>query len=180
MAPISRSSTTLFRLSRGVLVLRGEDRVRFLNGMVTHDVKALASGQGKYALLCNEKGKILTDLYVWAFPGELAVEIQASLVEKVRSTLDRYIIADDVEMEDQTAQWILFHLAGKDAAKILPALGISEPAEMVLASMKIAEKDVQAAKNPRLGLPGFDLWCAPADAEIVQEAILKADAALGD
>ncbi len=160
----ARSGAVVFRLpDPGLLAVLGEDRVRFLNGMITQDVKALAEGAGQYALLCNAKGKILADLYVWAAKDFLRIECEAGLLEKIRSTLVHYIIADDVILEDRTGEATILHVAGREAASVLKKAGLSVPEEPLRRlPMRLGETQLLAARNDRTGLPGYDLWCEPA------------------
>jgi len=51
--------------SRTKVKLTGQDRVRWLNGMVTNNVKDLVAGHGVYAFLLNPQGHILGDLYAY-------------------------------------------------------------------------------------------------------------------
>ena len=92
---------------RARLSLTGGDRVRWLNGMVTNNIRDLAVGHGVYAFLLNPQGRILGDMYVYNQGEALIVETDRSQVEKIIATFDHYIIMDDVEVtnisEKQTA-----------------------------------------------------------------------------
>ena len=63
---LREAAGVLDRATTGLLRLTGADRVRFLNGMITNDVKALTPGAGLYAALCSAQGKVLGDLRVLA------------------------------------------------------------------------------------------------------------------
>src|SRR5215831_1028571 len=66
---------------RAKISLTGADRVRWLNGMVTNNVRDLAAGQGVYAFLLNPQGHILADLYAYNFGESLLVDVDRSLLE---------------------------------------------------------------------------------------------------
>ncbi len=66
------------------LSLTGGDRVRWLNGMVTNNIRDLAVGHGVYAFLLNPQGRILGDMYVYNQGEALIVETDRSQVEKIR------------------------------------------------------------------------------------------------
>src|SRR5712692_1164200 len=83
---------------RAKIVLTGKDRVRWLNGMVTNNVRDLAARHGLYALLLNPQGHILADLYAYNRGDSLLVDTDQSQIEKVVSIFDKYIIMDDVEV----------------------------------------------------------------------------------
>ncbi len=96
----------LFDIShRGRILVRGEDAPRFLHGMVTNDVQGLNAGEGNYAFLLNVHGHILADAHILRLNEQsflLDCEPQSS--EVVMQALDRHIIADAVELEDQREQ----------------------------------------------------------------------------
>src|ERR1700683_2500599 len=91
----------LYDLSwRAKIALTGGDRVRWLNGMVSNNVRDLAPGHGVYAFLLNAQGRIQADLYVFQRGESLLVDTERVQLEKVLQLFDRYIIADDVEIAD--------------------------------------------------------------------------------
>ncbi len=88
---------------RSAIVATGKDRVSWLNGLVTCDLAKLAPGGAAYGLLVEKKGKIQADLYfVPQLParegGALALAVPQSLRDELVSTLDRYLIMEDVEL----------------------------------------------------------------------------------
>src|ERR1051325_11115184 len=96
---VLRESAGVVDLSfRGRLCLTGADRARFLHGQVTNDVKRLRDGEGCYAALVNAKGRMLSDLNVYSLPDELLLDFEPGLVEIVSQRLEKYVIADRVEV----------------------------------------------------------------------------------
>src|SRR5215469_11845401 len=90
-------SAGLFDLSfRSRLCITGADRVRFLHGQVTNDVKRLATGSGCYAALITAKGKMQSDLNIYSLADELLLDFEPGLTQTVSERLEKYIIADDV------------------------------------------------------------------------------------
>jgi len=92
---------------RGVLAVRGVDRTRWLNGMISNDVAGLEPGpraSGCYAALLTPKGRIVADLHVLLRPEELWLELPQSAIPTVRERLAKLIIADDVELSDRSSQ----------------------------------------------------------------------------
>ena len=95
------SGCGLYDLSgRAKIAVTGSDRVRWLNGMATNNVRDLASGHGVYAFLLNAQGRIQADLYVFQRGESLLVDTERGQREKVLQLFDHYIIADDVEIAD--------------------------------------------------------------------------------
>ena len=80
------------------VAVRGEDRFRWLSGMVTNTVNDLGANAGAWNLVLNAQGRIQGDLHVWRERDELELEIAADQYEKLLAHLDRFIIMDDVEL----------------------------------------------------------------------------------
>jgi folate-binding protein YgfZ len=100
---IARETVGLFDTNwHAIAVLTGPDRVRYLNAIVSNDVQSLAEGQGTLALLLDARGHILAELEIYVRKDQLLVLSHASVRERTISTLDKYIIMDDVELEDAT------------------------------------------------------------------------------
>jgi len=85
---------------RGLLRVRGADRVRFLNGMISNDVETLKPGESCLATLLDRKGHVLADLYALRDADVVWLDVCPGRVDVVRELLDKYVIADDVEIED--------------------------------------------------------------------------------
>src|SRR5687767_4562404 len=83
------------------LELGGEDRVRFLNGLVTCDVKALVSGSGVYGFFTTAQGKVLADAVVLANADSLWVQVAPGMVEELRAHVEKYLIADRVTVQSR-------------------------------------------------------------------------------
>ncbi|HEY2388093.1 MAG TPA: glycine cleavage T C-terminal barrel domain-containing protein [Candidatus Binatia bacterium] len=83
---------------RGRLVATGADRVDFLQGMLSNDVRALAPGTGCAALLLTEQGKVVADCIVLAQADAIVLDARAGAIAGAREALERYIVADDVEL----------------------------------------------------------------------------------
>lgn len=100
---------------RAILRLKGGDRVRYLNGQITNDVRQATVEAAIYALVTTAKGKIEADVFVSAMPEDEALLIDGpmELREELFARLDRYIIADDAELEDVTDDWSITHAFGE-------------------------------------------------------------------
>ena len=95
-----RASCGVYDLGfRAKISLTGGDRVRWLNGMVTNNIRDLAVGQGVYAFLLNPQGHILGDLYAYNRGDSITVDTDHSQMEKIVATFEHYIIMDDVELQ---------------------------------------------------------------------------------
>src|ERR1700724_3494098 len=112
---------------RAKISLTGGDRVRWLNGMVTNNIRDLVVGQGIYAFLLNPQGHILGDLYAYNRGESITVDTDSSQAEKVLATFDHYIIMDDVEVTNLTEQITALGIAGPKSEDVLTAAGIAMP-----------------------------------------------------
>src|SRR5438270_8071057 len=109
----------------GWIRVTGEDRVRWLNGMVTNSIQELQDGEGNYNFLLSVQGRIQGDATIFAEPGALLIETAASQVPNLIALLDRFIIMDDVELADVTGSQSGLLLAGPKAASLLAHIGIN-------------------------------------------------------
>src|SRR5260370_998631 len=129
------SGCGVFKLDRAHIALTGSDRVRWLNGMVTNNIRDLAVGQGIYAFLLNPQGRILGDMYVYNRGEALVVETDRSQVEKIMATFDHFIIMDDVEVTNISAKETALGLTGPRSRELLTTAGIAvgemQPLQMI-------------------------------------------------
>ncbi len=103
----------------GVLRLRGGDRVRFLNAMVTNDVAKLHSGSACEALLTTTKGRVVAELLILARTDELLVLVMQGATQRVFEAFDSHIIADDVQLSDMTAEMTVMSLEGPKSREVV-------------------------------------------------------------
>src|SRR5271169_2446093 len=118
------SGCGIYNLSSKVkIALTGGDRVRWLNGMVTNNIRDLAQGQGIYAFLLNPQGHILGDLHAYNRGDSLMIDSDQSQSEKLLATFDHYIIMDDVEVTDLSGKLTAIGIAGPRAREVLLVAG---------------------------------------------------------
>jgi len=114
--------------NRGKIRVLGEDNARLLHAMSTNDVKNLAEGAGLYAFFLTDKGRIIADAYVYRFADTLLLDTEPETATVLREHLDRYIIADDVTLEDETSVWAAIALEGPNSFEAAAGLGLPIPA----------------------------------------------------
>jgi tRNA-modifying protein YgfZ len=112
---------------RGKLRVTGQDRARLLHAMSTNDIQNLQPGDGLYAFFLTAQGRILADANIYNRGDALFLDTEPETAEKLRSHLDKYIIADDATVEDETAQWAAIGLEGPQSIQYSEKLGISAP-----------------------------------------------------
>jgi tRNA-modifying protein YgfZ len=167
---------------RAKLKVAGADRVRFLNGQLTNDIVSLQPGSAVYACALTAKGKLCADLFAGATKESLFLDAEAVLRESLAARLEKYIIADDVTLEDVTEAFGLFHLVDMEER-----VGGTEERVGVSAYPRVGGKDLDLGGEVvrivcnRFGVPGVDLWF-PAGlsamvVERLQQSPLAAEAA---
>lgn len=124
-----REGAALIDLSaRGKIRVTGEDRVRWLHAMTTNHIAQLEPGKGCYAFFLNAQGRILADANILCLADHFLLDTEPETRERLYAHLDKYIIADDVTLEDVTREWAAIGLEGPQAGRLLASLGAPLPA----------------------------------------------------
>ncbi len=176
-----RSTCGVYELPQRVKIrLTGSDRVRWLNGMVTNNIRDLVQNHGVYAFLLNPQGHILADLVAFHRGETLLVESDQAQLAKILATFDHYIIMDDVEVADVSDGLATIGVAGPHSGAVLAAAGIQlapmQPLEV--ADVTWREVPISVVRGEFDDLPSFEIWIAPEHAARLREALQKAGAAL--
>lgn len=135
--------------SRGRLCLLGADRAAFLHGQVTNNVKDLAPGKGCYAALADHKAKLQAVLNIYNLGEELLLDFDPGLTEKVIARLEKFIIADDVQIVDASSAFGLVTLLGAEGQKLHPEIARFE--------IKLIDGSY-LARTPRFGTDCLDIF----------------------
>jgi folate-binding protein YgfZ len=167
---------------RARVSLTGNDRVRWLNGMVTNNIRDLEVGRGVYAFLLNPQGRILSDMFVYNMGETLVVETDRSQVEKIVSTFDHYIIMDDVEVANLSEQQTTLGVAGPGSRAMLNAAGIEvpelKPLEMITprCSCDCGCVECTVVRGEDAQRESYEVWLAPKDVYKTWQALVAAGA----
>ena len=103
---------------RTKLRITGSDRVRFLNGQITNDVRKASESTAIEGCVLNAKGKLNAHLFLSAAPDCFWIDADPELREALRARLERYVIADDVQIEDVTDRLSIFHVLSRAAPDV--------------------------------------------------------------
>ena len=98
---------------RTTLRVTGNDRLRFLNGQITNDVRKAGEAVAVEACVLNAKGKMNAHIFVSATPDSFLIDANPELREALPARLERYVIADDVQIEDVTDRFSIFHVLSR-------------------------------------------------------------------
>lgn len=162
--------------------LTGADRTRWLNGMVTNNIRDLPFGRGVYAFLLNPQGHILGDLYAYNLGESILVDTDADQLEKIIATFDHYIIMDDVVITGLSERMTSLGVAGPKSRAVLAAAGISvpeiDPLEVVTPKCECdcGCMECRVARSEDLGRQSYEIWAAPHDVLKLWQALLAAGA----
>lgn len=162
--------------------VRGEDRFRWLNGMVTNNIKDLAAQNGAWNLVLSAQGRIQGELHVWrtgngSDADALTLEIAADQNESLLAHFDKFIIMDDVELAPQNDSTAL-GLIGPDADAILHKLGVEPLAEaMQFREAAWNELALTVRRNYGVLASRYELWIASSAAPALWNALHEAGAA---
>lgn len=170
----------------GKLRLTGPDAPMFVSNLSTNDIKAIPLGGGCETYFCDHRAKALFQAWVYhtLLPNKdhaLWVETTPGRNELLFKHLDRYLISEQVELEDVTAACAQFHLAGTAAHGVLEKLAgpVPELAEFQHMDRTIAGVQCSVRSRTPLGMPGYDLVCDAASADQVRPAVVSAGAEVG-
>jgi folate-binding protein YgfZ len=167
---------------RARISLTGGDRVRWLNGMVTNNIRDLAEGHGVYAFLLNPQGRILGDLYAYNLGEALVVETDLNQVENIIATFDHFIIMDDVEVTNISETQTALGLAGPNSRACLNAAGIEVPELQPLqqitpqCSCDCGCVECRVVRGDDATNESYEIWLAPKDVYKTWLALVAAGA----
>ena len=168
------SACGVFKLSNRVdFSLSGNDRVRWLNGMITNKIRDLAAGQGVYAFVLNPQGHILGDLYAYNRGESLLIDTDQSQAEKLLGVFRKYIIMDKVEIADVSGKLTAIGVAGPKCREILAKSGFEFPQLEALQFVDVSWRDLPLTilRTDNSALESYEIWLAPEQHSAVWSAL---------
>ena len=155
MTPRSETGRDFFLdfSARTKLRVTGVDRFRFLNGQITNDLRKASETVAVEACVLNAKGKLNAHIFITALGESLLIDAEPELRETLRARLERYVIADDVQIEDVTDKFSIFHVLTDDPP----------PSD--------AGRTVSAR---RFAATGWDIWSDPTRHDAVRNELAAA------
>ncbi|PYL01548.1 MAG: glycine cleavage system protein T [Verrucomicrobia bacterium] len=182
-AALRDSAGVLDSSFRSRLCLAGADRQKFLNGQVTNNVKDLKTGEGCYAALVNAKGKMQSDLNIYILENEILLDFEPGYSAAVAQRLEKYIIADDVQVVDAAPHYGLLGVQGPKAREVVQHLdlGIEPPGKLMNFVFRKHPTlgEIYLMNLPRTGTNGFDLFAPTASLDAVMDKLIAAAKAVG-
>ena len=158
----------------GWIRVTGEDRVRWLNGMVTNAIQELAPGDGCYNFVLNAQGRIQGDLTAFLQPDAILLETGRRQLHALMAHLDHFIIMDDVELTDISDQRTGVLIAGPRAVSIPQGLSLPIDQLSTLSLQSTESVDIVYAHSPLV--PRIELWSDPATIQQLTADLIAAGA----
>jgi folate-binding protein YgfZ len=174
-----RSACGVYDLGfRTKISLTGGDRVRWLNGMVTNNIRDLAVENGVYAFLLNPQGHILGDLYAYNRGKSITVDTDSGQAEKILATFDHYIIMDDVEVTNLSEQLTALGVVGPKSREVLATAGFTVPEmqPLQLQSVRWHGVDCTLVRGEDSEHLSYEIWIAPDRVRQLWDAFVAAGA----
>ena len=145
--------------ARGKIRVTGPDRLSYLDGVLTNDVKTLGPGRGMYAATLDHKGRVHGDAVVYDLGEEYLLSTEPG-ADRILAHLNKLLVSDDVTLGDVTSQYVVLGVFGPHAhGQVSGILGPSLPAQdyehREASSGGVA---VRVARSPQFGGEGFELW----------------------
>jgi folate-binding protein YgfZ len=148
------------RCHRGLIQLTGPDRLSFLQGMLSNDLRNIGPGEGQYATVLNQQGKVLGDVRVLCSENSFYLDLWDIIKDKIVEHLNRYLVADEVEIADRSEGYGILSVQGPRSKTLLQELVGSAELPSRPAAHAIVNVDGAAicvVHDSHTGEAGFDL-----------------------
>jgi folate-binding protein YgfZ len=107
------------RFDRGRIVVSGQDRASYLQGLLTNDIAALKSGEGCYAAYLTAQGRMITDIVVYELGDVILLSLGRDVKDAVLAKFDQLIFSEDVQLGDVSDTFGSVAVLGPDAASVV-------------------------------------------------------------
>ncbi len=167
---------------RAMFNFTGPDRVRYLNAVLTNNIRDLKPGEGASSLLLNPQGHILAEIVTFVMPERILAVTYAATRERAATTLEKFIIMDDVTLEDVTDNLGALSIEGartSDALRTLGAPPLESISEMGHVETQIAGISCQMFRRSPGGVPGVEFVAQRSDLSKLWQALVQAARSAG-
>jgi len=167
---------------RTYLEFTGPDRVRYLNAILTNNVKDLAANHRTVSLFLSPQGRILAEIEIYAFPVALFCVSFAMIRERLIADLDKYIIMDDVTLTDRTEEFGTLALEGPKAAEVakrVSGVDVSTLDELEFREARVGEISCKVLRRSPGGVIGAEFLVERAYLATLWEALSAATREVG-
>jgi folate-binding protein YgfZ len=165
---------------RAYLEFTGPDRARYLNAILTNDIKGLRENHGTVSLFLSPQGHIQAEIETYAFEDKLFCVSFAMIRERLIPALDKYIIMDDVTLADRTDAYATLGIEGPKARDVVQALcGVDLAAldELEFRETNVGGSTCRVSKRSPAGIPSAEFLLAHDKAkglwDVLSEAVQR-------
>ncbi len=146
--------------ARGKVRVTGEDRLSFLDGLLTNDLKTLAEGHGLYAATLDHRAHVHGDMVVYHAGDHYLLETDPETRDRVTGYLGKLLVSDDVTLADATSGYALLGVFGPSSERLVSRIFGRTPGASPYDHL-IADVDgtpVRLARSPYFGGNGYEVW----------------------
>ena len=133
------------------LRITGADALRFLNGQISNDLRKATANLALQASILSAKGKLNANVFISVEADSFVLDADPEVRDELPARIERYIIADDVQVEDVTDRFAIFHITG----------------EVTLVPFRPS----RTVQSDRFGCSGWDIWLERAELERVRQEL---------
>ena len=164
----------------GGLRLVGDDRIDFLHGQLSHDVRGLPVGGSRRMLILDVKGHAHAELAVQRRGGDVHLAVEDGAADEVAARLRRHVVFDQVEVQDLGGTLATLTVQGPEARATLERLGWPWPEPGEAASVAFDDAELLLVPAPRSEPGGVDVHLLARQRAAIEAALLEAGARPGD
>ncbi|WP_122090652.1 CAF17-like 4Fe-4S cluster assembly/insertion protein YgfZ [Halalkalicoccus subterraneus] len=171
-----RNGVGVIEMAYGVLTITGEDRVEYVDNVVSNHVPT-DDGEGTYALLCDPQGRIELDLYVYNAGERLLLFVPPGRAQELADEWREKVFIQDVEIDVASDDLAVFGVHGPKAtekvASVLNKIGVPE-GELVFDRGTIHDVGVTVIAGDDLaGEDSYEIVCSVAEADTVLDTLIN-------
>lgn len=176
-ASVRRAVGLLDFSNRAVLEFTGVDRLSYLQGLISNDLRPLTSGSGNYAAFLSQQGKVLGDCRVLATDDRFIVDLWEPLKPKILDHLHRFLVADEVEISDLSDRNAILSIQGPNSETLLEQFvpKDQQPQKILAHTLaQISGVEIRICRYSHTGEDGFDLIIPVAEIESIARHLTEA------
>ncbi len=176
VAALRGSAGVLDLSDRGWIAVTGDERSTFLQGQLSNDVLKTPAGHGCHATLLTRTGKLVSDLWLWTDDGAHWLDTEPDRADVTAQTLDRFVISEDVTLENRRGSVVHLGVAGPHATDVVARAFPDGPPSLGLLEHATAPSGARFAHRRAAGTELIEIWIAVADAVPAWKALLSSGA----
>src|ERR1700686_5461111 len=139
---------------RAYFTFTGPDRVRYLNAILTNNIKDLGNAEGAVSLLLNAQGRILAEIETFAEAEKIFCVSYLMIRERLADVLEKYIIMDDVTFSDDAEKFGTLAVEGPRAAggvKELTGVDLNSLPDLGWADVMVSSRTIEGVTPDNTG-----------------------------